>query len=64
MKVLVTGGASGLGRAITEAIAAQPDHEVWFTYHHSAEKAADLLAHFSNVRSIRVDFGDADSLAH
>ena len=64
MKVLVTGGASGLGRAITEAIAAQPDHEVWFTYHHSAEKAADLLAHFSNVRSIRVDFGDAVSLAH
>ena len=56
MKILVTGGASGLGEAITRVCAAIPDSQVHFTYHRSYENAALLEAEYLNVRSIACDF--------
>lgn len=65
MKVLVTGGASGLGESITRALAAVPGSFVNFTYCNSEQRAASLRHDFSNVHGIRCDFSldeDVDSL--
>lgn len=58
MKIIVTGGASGLGAAITEKLAAVPGYEVIFTYCSSEEKAKAVEARFPNTRAIRCDFTD------
>lgn len=61
MKILVTGGASGLGEAITRRLAANAANEVWFTYCSSAAKAQEIERAFPNARGIRCDFkNDAD----
>lgn len=59
MKILITGGASGLGEAITRRLAQNPAHEVWFTYHSSAAKARELEQTFPNARGIQCNFKNA-----
>ena len=64
-KILVTGGAAGLGEAITRVCAASSDNKVYFTYHSSIENAARLEAEYLNVESIACDFTnvlDVDNL--
>ena len=56
MKILVTGGASGLGRAITVRLAKDIHNTVYFTYNTSVEKALDLEREFPNVKAFQVDF--------
>jgi len=57
MNFLITGGASGLGRAITKSIAQNyPSSVVYFTYHASVEKAKALETRFSNTKAIHCDF--------
>lgn len=57
MNFLITGGASGLGSAITKLIAQNyPSSVVYFTYHASVEKAKALEARFSNTKAIHCDF--------
>ena len=63
MNVLITGGASGVGEAITRRLAANPANEVWFTYCTSAKPAAGLEREFRNSQGIRCDFKEASSLA-
>lgn len=64
MRALVTGGASGLGEAITRALAALPGASVRFTYHHSSEAAARLESELPDAKGIRCDFkSDADQAA-
>ncbi|MEY3051128.1 MAG: hypothetical protein RLY31_913 [Bacteroidota bacterium] len=63
MKVLVTGGASGLGADITRTLAADDGIQVYFTYCRSAAAAAELVRQHPNVRGIRCDFEDANSMA-
>jgi 3-oxoacyl-[acyl-carrier protein] reductase len=64
MKALVTGGASGLGEAITRALSALPGASVHFTYHHSEAAAARLEAELPHAKGIRCDFkSDADQSA-
>lgn len=62
MKVLVTGGSSGLGAAITRGLS-QHGHQVAFTYFRSADKARALVAELPGASAHRCDFGDADSVA-
>lgn len=62
MNILITGGASGLGRAITEKLAADKGQKVYFTYSRSVEKARDLESKNSNVQAIQCDFKDASSI--
>lgn len=62
MKILITGGASGLGEAITRRLAKNPAHEVWFTYNSSAAKARELEQTFSNARGIQCDFKNATDM--
>jgi 3-oxoacyl-[acyl-carrier protein] reductase len=59
VKILVTGGAAGLGEAITRVCAAVADNQVHFTYYSSGENAARLELEFLNTRSISCDFTSA-----
>ena len=63
MKILITGGASGLGEAITRRLARDVANEVWFTYRSSAAKAHELEREFANARGIRCDFTSTDDMA-
>lgn len=63
MRVLVTGGASGLGEAITRRLAAHADLEVAITYHRSGEAARELVERYPNVSAYPLDFRDAAALA-
>lgn len=67
MNILVTGGASGLGEAITRRLAAAETSYVYFTYCKSLDKTKELERDFSNVKGIKCDFGntsDIDSFLH
>jgi 3-oxoacyl-[acyl-carrier protein] reductase len=55
-KVLVTGGASGLGRAITEMLCQDGKYEVFFTYSTSADGARELEQKYENAHGYRCDF--------
>lgn len=66
MNILITGGASGLGEAITTAAAlANPTATVYFTYHTSQQNAIAIQDKYINTRAIECDFNnqaDMDSL--
>lgn len=56
MIILVTGGASGLGEAITRQLAGNKTHHVYFTFHQSEEKAGEIEAELPNTTAIHCDF--------
>ena len=62
MKILVTGGASGLGAAITKELAGAEGNFVYFTYCNSAEKAAQIEAKHRNAKGLHCDFNAPASL--
>lgn len=63
MNILVTGGASGLGRAITEKLCEKKDNKVYFTYHSSAAKAEEIEKLYANAKGIKCDFTDKESVS-
>ena len=54
MKVLITGGSSGLGKSILEIISLS--HEVYFTYNNSIKSANEITDKFKNSFSYKCDF--------
>ena len=64
MKVLVTGGASGLGEGITRKIAQNLAYKVYFTYLNSHEKADQIENEFSNTKGIRCDFKNQNDITN
>lgn len=56
MNILITGGASGLGSAITKILAANSANNVYFTYYRSSEAAEKIEADFSNSKAISCNF--------
>jgi 3-oxoacyl-[acyl-carrier protein] reductase len=62
MNILITGGASGLGAAITKALAKDPANTIYFTFNKSRQKAETIAAEFRNTISIKCDFSDAAAL--
>ncbi|HYG49849.1 MAG TPA: SDR family oxidoreductase [Flavobacteriales bacterium] len=54
--ILVTGGASGLGRSITELLCENKSNEVYFTYFSSVDAARELEKQFPNAHGIKADF--------
>ncbi|MFZ0035569.1 MAG: SDR family oxidoreductase, partial [Sedimentisphaerales bacterium] len=57
MNVLVTGGASGLGQAITRKLAVESQIEkLYFTYNNSVDNARQVEADFNNTKGIKCDF--------
>ena len=62
MKILITGGASGLGEAITRRLAKEDSDMVYFTYAHSKVNALQLQDEFKNAVGIRCDFKNSREL--
>lgn len=62
MNILVTGGASGLGEAITIKLASDPLNRVYFTYNNAAENALKLTGQYQNVHSLKCNFRSKDDL--
>lgn len=60
--VLITGGASGLGEAITRTLAAGGGHKVYFTFNKSSNEAAEIEREFPTTEGIACDFRDSSSL--
>lgn len=58
MNILVTGGANGLGGAITRVLAKEKGHTVFFTYNSSVSKAEALQKEFPNAVAIKCNFKD------
>ena len=56
MNILITGGASGLGEAITRILAKDTKNTIYFTYSNSELNAKKIELDFSNVLSIKCDF--------
>ena len=62
MKILITGGASGLGEAITRRLAKEEGNTVYFTYAHSQANALKLQDEFKNAVGIKCDFKNPTEL--
>ncbi|NCU05215.1 MAG: SDR family oxidoreductase [Chitinophagaceae bacterium] len=62
MNILVTGGASGIGEAITRKFAEEEGNKVYFTYNRSAERAISITNNLLNTRAIHCDFESDSSL--
>lgn len=58
MNILVTGGASGLGEAITCKLASDTQNMVWFTYNSSESSARNIEQVYANTKAIKCDFKD------
>ncbi len=64
MNILITGGASGLGEAITKKAASDSSHKVFFTYRNSEDNALAIEKTFSNCKAIKCDFkNESDVIA-
>lgn len=64
MIILITGGASGLGEAITRRSAMDTNNKIYFTYNHSLTNAQQIETDHANTTGIKCDFKDKDSIAH
>ena len=58
MNILITGGSSGLGRALVEKFAMGKDNHVGFTFCSKKANAEELMSRFCNVSSYKVDYCD------
>ena len=60
MKILITGGASGLGKSILEKI--QESNEIHFTFNKSLTSSKEISKKFKNSHSYKCDFTNEDEL--
>lgn len=63
MNIFITGGSSGLGRSITENLAAaHPSAKIYSTYNSSSEAATEIQSRFNNVTPVHLDFSSEESV--
>lgn len=63
MNIFITGGSSGLGRAIVEKLAICEENQIYFTYNRHSEDAESLVSAHPNVTMFKCDFTDKNSIA-
>ena len=61
MNILITGGASGLGKAITIKLCQDPKNKVIFTYNSSLNEAKKIEHQFSNAKSFKLNFNSQEN---
>ena len=64
MNIIITGGSSGLGKALVEVCAASGKDQVMFTYFQHEDEAKALAGRFANVTAVQVNFSDEASVIH
>jgi 3-oxoacyl-[acyl-carrier protein] reductase len=62
MRILITGGASGIGAAITTKLAEDPSNTVFFTFNKSNANAKAIERKYQNAQGITCDFQNEESL--
>ncbi len=63
MNILITGGASGLGKSITETMALSfPEAKIFFTYFSSAEVAVAIETNLKNTTALKLNFKEKQSV--
>lgn len=62
MNILITGGASGLGEAITRLLAKDKNNTIFFTYNRSNSNALKVTNDLKNTISIKCDFKNEKEL--
>lgn len=63
MNIVITGGASGLGRAITDQLVQNSADNLLISYSNSATAAESMSAQYSNLSAAQCNFKDLDSIA-
>jgi len=58
MKILITGGASGLGEAISRRLVLLRQAQVTITYSSSEAEALELQSKFHNLKAVKCDFAN------
>lgn len=64
MNILVTGGSSGLGKAITELCALDKNNTVYFTYSKNLQGKEEIEKKYPNVKGIQLNFKDGDNVSN
>jgi NAD(P)-dependent dehydrogenase (short-subunit alcohol dehydrogenase family) len=63
MNILITGGASGLGMAITKKLADNPVNKIYFSFNNSLAQAEQLQQEFKNTIGIKCNFTSKEEIA-
>lgn len=63
MNILITGGSSGLGRAIVEKASSIEENKVFFTYNSHVEIANAIMQNNNNIKAIHCNFCNDASVA-
>ena len=64
MRILVTGGGSGLGKALVKMLAVDKKNKIFFTYCSSLASSDHLEKKFNNTKKINLDFHNKESLSN
>ena len=62
MNILILGGASGLGEAITKKLTDNPENKIFFTFANSESNARLIEKEYSTTEAIKCDFHEPDSI--
>lgn len=62
INVFITGGSSGIGKAIVEKFAKDQNYFVYFTYNTNAKSANELMKKYSNTEAFQCNITDAVSI--